>query len=131
MMADSALNFEEGDFDGLLPAEGYYEAVVERARFHTSQQGNTTLQVTCEIVGVPAGHDVVADYFVLSGSTERGRAVSRRRLLELYRACGFSPKKGDPIQPGDLAGSRLEVRLGHETYEGAPRLRVLGYRALP
>jgi hypothetical protein len=130
-MADSALHFEEGDFDGLLPAEGYYEAVVERARFHTSQQGNTMLQVTCEIVGVPAGHDVVADYFVLSGSTERGRAVSRRRLIELYRACGFSPKKGDPIQPGDLAGSRLDLRLGHETYEGAPRLRVLGYRALP
>jgi hypothetical protein len=130
-MADSALNFEDGDFGGLLPAEGYYEAVVERARFHTSQQGNTTLQVTCEIVGVPAGYDTVADYFVLSGSSERGRAVSRRRLLELYRACGFSPKKGDPIQPGDLAGSRLEVRLGHETYEGTPRLRVLGYRARP
>ena len=130
-MADSTLNFEEGDFDGLLPAEGYYEAVVGRARFHTSQEGNTTLQVTCEIMGVTAGYDTVADYFVLSGSSERGRAVSRRRLIELYRACGFSPKKGDPIQPGDLAGSRLEVRLGHETYEGAPRLRVLGYRALP
>jgi len=130
-MADSALHFDENDLDGLLPAEGYYEAVVERARFHTSQQGNTTLQVTCEIVGVPAGYDVVADYFVLSGSTERGRAVSRRRLIELYRACGFSPKKGDPIQPGDLAGSRLEVRLGHEIYDGTPRLRVLGYRALP
>ena len=130
-MADSALSFEEGDFDGLLPAEGFYEAVVERARFHRSRQGNTTLQVSCEIVGVAAGHDIVADYFVLTGSTERGRAVSRRRMIELYRACGFSPKKGDPIQPGDLAGCRLQVRLGHETYEGALRLRVLGYRALP
>jgi len=130
-MADSALHFEEGDFDGVLPAEGYYEAVVDRARFHTSQRGNTTLQVVCEIVGVPAGHDIVADYFVLSGSSERGRAVSRRRLLEFYRACGFSPKQGDPIRPDELAGSRLSVRVGHETYEGIPRLRVLGYRALP
>ena len=89
-MADSVLNFEEGDFDSLLPAEGYYEAVIERARFHRSQQGNTTLQVTCQIMGVSPGNDIVADYFVLSGSSERGRAVSRRRLLELYRACGFS-----------------------------------------
>jgi hypothetical protein len=130
-MADSVLNFEEGDFDSLLPAEGYYEAVIERARFHRSQQGNTTLQVTCQIMGVSPGNDIVADYFVLSGSSERGRAVSRRRLLELYRACGFSPKKGDPIKPMDLVGSQLQVRLGHETYDGVTRLRVLGYRALP
>jgi hypothetical protein len=130
-MADSTLCFEDGDFDGLLPAEGFYPAVVERARFHTSQRGNTTLQVICEIAGVPASHDTVADYFVLSGSSERGRVVSRKRLLELYRACGLCPKTGDPIRPEVLTGFQIEIHLGHETYEGALRLRVLGYRARP
>jgi hypothetical protein len=130
-MADSALQFEPGDFDGMLPAEGYYEATVQRACFHKSQQGNATLQVICGIAGVPAVHDTVVDYFVLSGSSERGRAVSRRRLIELYRACGFNPKQGDVIRPEELVGSQVEVRLGHENYDGMLRLRVLGYRALP
>jgi len=126
-MSDPALQFEDQDFDGALPPEGYYAAVIERSRFHTSRQGNTTLQVVCEIEGVD---DRVADYFVLSGASEHGRAVSRRRLIELYLACGFSPKSGDPIRPEDLRACRIEVQLGHETYEGRQRLRVLGYRAV-
>ena len=109
-MSDPALQFEDQDFDGALPPEGYYAAVIERARFHTSRSGNTTLQVVCEIGGVD---DRVADYFVLSGASERGRAVSRRRLIELYHACGFSPKSGDPIRP--------EIR-----YRDHSRFRALG-----
>jgi hypothetical protein len=127
-MADSALQFTGEDFDGSLPPEGSYAAVIERARFYTSRQGNTTLQVTCDIEGFD---DDVSDYFVLTGATERGRAVSRRRLIELYHACGFHPQPGDSIRPEDLFGCRVEIDLGHETYEGRQRLRVLGYRALP
>jgi hypothetical protein len=127
-MADSALHFADEDFEGALPPEGVYAAVIERARFHTSRQGNTTLQVTCGIEGVD---EDIADYFVLSGASGRGRAVSRRRLIELYRACGFNPQPGDTIRPEELSGCRVEVELGHETYEGRPRLRVLNYRALP
>ena len=81
-MADPALHFADEDFDGSLPPEGSYAAVIERARFYTSRQGNTTLQVTCGIEGFD---DDVADYFVLTGASERGRAVSRRRMIELYR----------------------------------------------
>ena len=129
-MADPALRFGPDDIDAALPAEGYHDAAVDQARFRTSQQGNTTLQVVCEIVGATVGFDTVVDYFVLSGSTERARAVSRRRLLELYRACGLTPQAGDPIRPENLPGCRLQVRVKHETYEGTQRLRVLGYRPL-
>jgi len=127
-MADSALYFADEDFDGALPPEGCYAAVIGRARFHRSRQGNTTLQVTR---GIEQIDEDIADYFVLWGASERGRAVSRRRLIELLRACGFHPQPGDTIRPEDLPGCRVEVELGHETYEGRPRLRVLGYRALP
>ena len=48
-MSDPALQFEDQDFDGALPPEGYYAAVIERARFHTSRSGNTTLQVVCDV----------------------------------------------------------------------------------
>jgi hypothetical protein len=77
-MADSALHFANEDFDEALPPEGCYAAVIERARFHTSRQGNTMLQVTCSI---EESDEDIADYFVLSGASEWGRAVSRRRLI--------------------------------------------------
>jgi len=127
-MTESALHFEESDFEISPLREGYHEAVIDRARFRTSRQGNLTLQVVSQIEAAPAGSDTVVDYFVLSGSSERARAVSRRRLIELYRACGLQPKTGDPLRPQDLVASRLEIRLGHEIYDGETRPRVLGYR---
>jgi hypothetical protein len=130
-MTDSNPSFQETDFSDPLPPEGYYKGVIDRARFRTSERGNMTLQVIYELSNAQAGYDTVADYFVLAGSSLRGLAVSRRRLLELYRACGLHPKNGDAIRPADLEGSHLEIRIGHEVYEGAPRLRVLGYRQLP
>jgi hypothetical protein len=130
-MTDSIPSFQETDFSDPLPPEGYHKGVIDRARFRTSERGNMTLQVIYELPDAQAGYDTVADYFVLAGSSLRGLAVSRRRLLELYRACGLHPKNGDPIRPADLEGSHLEIRIGHEVYEGAPRLRVLGYRQLP
>ena len=130
-MTESAIHFEEGDFESVPLPEGYHDGVVDRARFHTSRQGNSTLQVLFQIEGAEAGYDTVAEYFVLSGSSERARAVSRRRLIELHRACGLSPAKGDPLRPQLLLGARLQLRLGHETYDGEVRLRVLGYRRLP
>lgn len=129
-MSDPA-HFEPDDVDGALPAEGYHAAVVQRAGFHTSQQGNATLRVICRITDVVAGCDTVFDYFVLSGSSERARAVSRRRLLELYRGCGLTPKAGDPIRPNDLTGCTVKVRVRHEIYDGRRRLRALGYRLHP
>src|SRR5262245_6966809 len=110
-MGDPAFGTVVGD--GMLPAEGYHAAVIERARFHTSQQGNTTLQVVCRITDVVAGCDTVFDYFVLAGSSERARAVSQRRLIELYRGCGLTPRAGDPIRPGDLSGCTVDVRVRH------------------
>ena len=130
-MTDANPCFQETDFNGLLPPEGYHRSVVDCARFRKSSRGNMTLQVIYQLPDAPAGYDSVADYFVVSGASPRGLAVSRRRLLELYRACGFHPQQGDPIRPDDLVGSQLEIRLGHESFEGALRLRVLGYRALP
>jgi hypothetical protein len=50
-MSDSAIHFVDGDFYGTLMPEGFYAAVIGRARFYTSRQGNTTLQVRCDIEG--------------------------------------------------------------------------------
>jgi hypothetical protein len=70
----------------------------------------------------------VSEYFVIEGGTARGRALSRRRLVQLYRACGLEPRAGDGIETADLLGARLEVRVEHELYQGQPRLRVAGHR---
>jgi hypothetical protein len=48
---------------------------------------------------------------VFEGASERGAAMARRRLVEVYRACGLDPQPGDSISPSHLVGSRILVRV--------------------
>jgi hypothetical protein len=120
--------FDEADVHpGDLPEPGFYRSEIRSARFRRSSNGHRMLQVVHGIVEIPPDHDRVADYFVLEG---RPYAVttSKRRLVELYRACGLDPKPGDEITPADLLGRALDVRLAHDEWNGQPRLRVVGHR---
>lgn len=120
--------FEAGDLRDELPTPGFYASEVINARFKKSEAGNAMLQVVHAIKGGTPGHDRVSEYFILAGGSPRGRALSRRRLVELYRACGLEPREGEPIEPADLLEARLEVRIEHELWQGRPRLRVAGHR---
>jgi hypothetical protein len=120
--------FEAGDLQDELPKPGLYASVVTTARFRRSEAGNDMLHVVHAIEGGTPGHDLVSEYFILSGGSPLGRALSRKRLVELYRACGLEPRDGEPIEPADLLDARLWVRLEHELYLGRPRLRVAGHR---
>ncbi len=128
-MNDLTIRFGIAELDDKLPSEGYHEAVVSSARMRMSQNRNPMLQVVYDLPQASPGCDSVPEYFVLAGSTPRACAISRRRLFALYHACGFHPVDGEVLQPSDLVGSQLEIRLAHETYDGTLRLRVLGYRA--
>jgi len=130
-MTDLTIRCSIADLSEELPAEGYHPALVASARLRTSQNGNPMLQVIYNLPQASPGCDTVPEYFVLWGCTPRACAVSRRRLFALYRACGFHPLDGEVLRPTDLVGSQLEIRLGHESYDGTLRLRVLGYRATP
>ena len=129
-MGDATLRFDDTDFQHELPAPGFYAAAVVGARFRKSERGNDTIQVTYELDGLPPGHDRVAEYFLLRGGSPRGRALSRQKLIELYQASGLAPSGGEEIDPADLFGARLQVRLEHDTWQGRPRLRVAGHRPL-
>jgi hypothetical protein len=74
----------------------------------------------------------VADYFVLEGeqASPLGIFLARRRLVELYHACGIFPKQGEQIAPAKLLQARVQVRVEHEQWKGQPRLRVVAYRPL-
>jgi hypothetical protein len=122
------LHFEVEDF-GELPEAGHYQATIATARHRTSGAGNPMIQVVYELEAVAAGYARVSEYFVLGGSV-RGQAMARRKLAQLYRACGLAVKGGDAIDPADLLGARLEVRVEHDEWDGEPRLRVAGHRAL-
>jgi hypothetical protein len=130
-MSAPTLRFQPGDVANLLPEEGIHEAVIDNARFRTSERGNATVQVIYHLPHAPAGAQCVTEYFVVDGANPGALAVSRRRLVALYRACGLEPQPGDEIQISDLVNSRLEIRVGHETFLGTLRPRVLGYRPLP
>jgi len=125
-----SIRFNIADLSDPLPGEGYHPAVIAAARLRMSQNRNPTMQVTYQLQDASPGCDTVAEYFVLMGSSARARAISFRRLLALYRACGLQPQQGDPIRPEELIGSQVEVRIGHEVYDGTLRLRVLGYRSV-
>ena len=129
-MDDKTFRFEDDDLSDDLPAPGFYPSVVVGARFRRSERGNDTIQVVYGLDGAPPGHDRVAEYFLIRGGSPRGRALSRQRLVGLYRACGLEPKGGEAIDPADLFGLPLEVRVEHETWQGRLRLRVADHRPL-
>ena len=120
------VRFEADDFSDDLPRPGIYPALVDVARYRRSARGNEMIQVVYALDGEARGQRV-SEYFVLSGSP-RGCAVARRRLLQLFRACGLTPAAGDEASPADLFGQRLEVRVAHDDWDGNACLRVIGYR---
>lgn len=122
--------FQFEDFFDELPVPGYYPSSITSARFRRSANQNRMLQVVYALEGVGSAHQLVADYFVLEGerASPSGIFLARRRLVELYRACGLDPKEGEEIAPAELLHARLRVRVEHEQWEGRPRLRVVAYR---
>jgi len=131
-MSTQKTYFQDEDFFDELPASGYYTACITDARFRRSANGNRMLQILYELEGVGPAHQLVADYFVVDGerASPTGIFLARRRLLQLYRACGIFPKQGQEIVPTKLLQARLQVRVEHEQWRGQPRLRVAGYRPL-
>jgi len=124
--------FQPDDLSDELPAPGYYQSSISSARLRRSASGNRMLQVMLYLDGVREADQLVADYFVLEGPRASPFAISlaRRRLVQLYRACGHQPKEGEEIAPGCLLQARLQVRVEHEEWRGQRRLRVVGYRPL-
>ena len=120
--------FEPSDVTDELPAAGYYEGTIRRAQWRESERGSRMVQVLYALSGVSAAYGCVAEYFVLEGATERGAAMARRRLVNVYRACGLEPQAGEELGLTRLVGRRLLVRVEHDQYNGRPRLRVAGHR---
>lgn len=122
--------FEQRDVTDELPAAGYYEGTIRRAQWRESERGSRMVQVNYALSGVGAAYGCVAEYFVLEGASEHGAAMARRRLVNVYRACGLDPEAGEALGLARLVGRRLLVRVEHDEYIGRPRLRVAGHRAL-
>ena len=112
-----------------VPAPGLYWCSIRSARFRTSASGNRMLQVIHDLDAPDGSQHSVPDYFVLSGqaASAAGIALSRRRLAQLYRACGRDPSDGQQIDPAQLVGARLQIRVEPELWLGQWRLRVAGY----
>ena len=120
--------FDTTDFSNELPAPGYYPGTISSARWRKSEGGHRMVQVVYALSGVGHAWGCIAEYFVLEGVTDRGAAMARRRLVEVYRACGLEPQPGEAIRPEHLVGGRLLVRVEHDEWNGRPRLRVVGHR---
>jgi hypothetical protein len=121
--------FGPADLAEELPAPGWYASTIQSARFRDSQNGNRMLQVVHRLEGVNGASDCVADYFVLEGSSERGVITARRRLVQLYRACGLEPREGEEVRPRDLCQARLGIKVEHDEWNTQRRLRAVAYRA--
>jgi len=116
------------DLSAILPAPGYYRATITAARFRASSRGNRMLHLALRLHGVSPAFQSLADYFVLEGSSSEGRRVARRRLVQLYHACGFHPEEGDEILPSHLIDIGLEVKVDQVEWANQSRLRVLAYQ---
>ena len=120
--------FHPEDLSQILPAPGSYSATVTAARFRHSSRGNRMLHLALRLDGVSPAFQCIADYFVLEGGSSQGRSVARRRLVQLYQACGFHPEEGDEVLPSHLIDARLEIKVDHVEWENEMRLRILAYR---
>ena len=114
------------------PEPGFYPGCIERARFRQSANHNRMLQVIFTLDGVETAFRTVCDYFVLAGEhvSASGVFFARRRLVELYRACGIFPAEGDEIIPVQLQHALLQLRIAHDQREGRLTLRIVGYRPM-
>jgi len=121
------LRFLDTDVGG-PPAPGWYPGVVTTACWRQSSRNNRMVYVALVFEGVSAPFDRLVDYFVLEGATPRGIDCGRRRLVELFRACGLAPRAGDEIRPGDLLKLKVEVKIAHEVWKGNTRLQAVAYR---
>ena len=126
---NAPIRFRIEDFSHVLPAPGCYPATITAARFRHSSRGNRMLCLRLRLDGVHPVFSVLADYFVLEGASSLGLSVARRRLLELYHACGLYPEEGDELLPSHLVNLRVEVTVDHVEWQDQTRLRILAYRA--
>jgi hypothetical protein len=122
------LFFVSDDLDEELLPAGFYPSSIAQSRLRRSASGNRMIHVVHALEGVAPRHARLADYFVLDGASDYVLALTRRRLVQLYRAAGLSPRTGAPIDPTVLLGSRVDVRVEHDLWRGQPRLRVVEYR---
>lgn len=122
--------FLESDLCEEVPAPGLYASTIATARLRASRSGNAMVQVVHALEGVAPAHERVSEYFVLEGASPRGLALSRRRLVELFRACGRAPAVGEEIAPAVLQGGRLRVKVEHEQWRGELQLRVVAHLPL-
>lgn len=131
-MSNTRTYFTFEDFDERLPDPGFYTAGIKSACFKQSANKNRMLQIVCVLEAVDPAYQLVYDYFVLEGKrvSPWGIILARRRLLQLYHACGIFPKEGDEIAPAGLCGCRLQVKVEHEQWQDRRHLRVVGYRPL-
>lgn len=125
-----ATQFLDSDLSEEVPTPGTYVSTITTARLRPSQSGNAMVHVIHALEGVRPGHDRVSEYFVLEGASARGLALSRRRLVDLYRACGLTPRPGEEIEPVALQGARLRVKVGHEEFRNELQLRVVAHLPL-
>ena len=60
------------------------------------------LEVVYAVAEVDPPYARLGEYFVLEGASAFGLSKTRRRLVELYRACGIDRKPDDEISPLEL-----------------------------
>jgi len=122
--------FHESDLADEVPAAGIYASTISSAGLRSSRGGNAMVQVVHALEGVAPAYERLSEYFVLEGASARGLALSRRRLVELFRACGKAPAAGEEIRPRALLGARLRVRVEHEQWREELHLRVVAHLPL-
>lgn len=124
----SRFRFDAHDLRLELPVPGWYPAHVQHARFRRSPSQNRMLEVVYAVAEVDPAYARLGEYFVLEGGSASGLSRTRRRLVELYRACGIDPKPDDEISPSALIGKAVDVELGLDQWRGQPRVAVLSHR---
>ena len=127
-MDESLTRFHRQDLADDLPVAGSYSSIILGAQLRHSAHGNLMLQVIHSLHDVPPHLQRLPDYFILEGPNKRAVALARRRIVQLFRACGLDPVEGETISTTHLLDARLDVKVIPDTWNGKPWLRPVDYR---
>jgi hypothetical protein len=117
--------------------EGIYHVQIKSATSGRSKnKGTPQIDIVGKVVddvpmqindSTPRGREI---YYTLYFAEGENAKISKRSLMDLYKAVNLEPPEDGRFNLADLVGREVFFVVKHEEYQGTPRMRVNSIKAI-